>query len=148
MSLRFGLRVAGAVSLMTVPLVPAVGAQGPAPGRALAIEDYYRVLGVGAPSLSPDGRWVAFTVSRRIEATNTDSSQVWVVAASGTPTARPVSDASLDASSPQRGDDGRLRYPAAGRVWIMDPATPAAVSDGGGVHWRRARERAGAGAPA
>ena len=34
------------------------------------IEDYYRVLTVGSPALSPDGKWVAFTVSRRIEATN------------------------------------------------------------------------------
>ena len=33
------------------------------PGRPLAIEDYYRVKTVGNPDLSPDGKWVAFTVS-------------------------------------------------------------------------------------
>lgn len=38
-------------------------------GRALTIEDYYRVKTVGASHLSPDGRWVAFTVATRIEAT-------------------------------------------------------------------------------
>ena len=36
-----------------------------AQGRALAIEDWYRVKNVGAPQVSPDGRWVAYTVSSR-----------------------------------------------------------------------------------
>jgi len=60
-------------------------------GRPLAIEDYYRVLDVGAPQMSADGRWVAFTVSRRIEPTNGDSSEVWVVASDGNVPARRVS---------------------------------------------------------
>ena len=34
----------------------------------------------GAPMLSPDGRWVAFAVTSRDEATNTDPSEVWLVA--------------------------------------------------------------------
>ena len=36
-------------------------------GRALKIEDYYRVRSVGSPSISPDGRWVAVTVTTRVE---------------------------------------------------------------------------------
>ncbi len=41
-------------------------------GRPLAIEDFYRLRSPGAPALSPDGRWVAFTVTSREEATNRD----------------------------------------------------------------------------
>ncbi len=47
--------------------------------RPLQLEDYYRVRDVGSPELSPDGRWVAFTVGTRIEATNGTDTEVWIV---------------------------------------------------------------------
>src|ERR1044071_5743617 len=52
-------------------------------GRPLAIEDYYRVKTVSVPAMSPDGKWVAFTVGTRTEATNADSAEVWLVPADG-----------------------------------------------------------------
>ena len=39
-------------------------------GRALVIEDYYRVKSVGSPQLRQDGKWVAYTVTERIEEDN------------------------------------------------------------------------------
>jgi dipeptidyl aminopeptidase/acylaminoacyl peptidase len=102
------------------------------PGFALlAIEDWYRVPSVGSVEISPDGRWVAYTVSRRIETTNGDSSEVWVVATSGATPPLRVSDPALHATSPQWNDDGRLRFNAMGRIWIVDPVSPSAVTDGG-----------------
>jgi len=68
--MRVHARRALAVAYFIVGNAMTLGAQ--ASGRALTIEDYYRVLDVGAPQMSPDGRFVAFTVSRRIEATNGD----------------------------------------------------------------------------
>src|SRR5262247_22250 len=67
-----------------------VAAQSPA-GRPLAIEDYYRVKTVGGPDLSPDGKWVAFTVSARVETTNGNTSEVWLVASDASAAARRVS---------------------------------------------------------
>ena len=99
--------------------------------RALTIEDYYRVLEPGAPQLSPDARWVAFTVSRRIEATNGDSSEVWVVAVGGDAAPRRVSPPAMQATSPQWAADGRLRFTASGRVWLVDPGAPDAAVDAG-----------------
>src|SRR5687768_12701901 len=49
--------------LWTIP----VASQQPPGGRALTIEDYYRVKSVGNPSISPNGNWVAFTVTTRVE---------------------------------------------------------------------------------
>ena len=61
-------------------VVAASGATAQSPsGRPLAIEDYYRVKTVGNPDISPDGKWVAFTVSTRVEATNDNASEVWLV---------------------------------------------------------------------
>src|SRR6188474_3663279 len=39
------------------------GAAQRAAGRPLAIDDYYRMQTVASPSISPDGRWVVFTVA-------------------------------------------------------------------------------------
>jgi dipeptidyl aminopeptidase/acylaminoacyl peptidase len=96
--------------------------------RALSIEDYYRFLNLGPPQLSPDGRWVAYTVSRRIEATNGDSGEVWIVATTGASAPTRVSGAASHATSPQWAADGRLRFNAAGRAWLVDPAAAATAT--------------------
>ena len=113
------------------PASQASSAQGQ--GRALAIEDYYRIRVVGAPQLSPDGRWVAFTVASRIEATNGDSSEVWLAAADGSTRARRVSAPSTHAVLPQWSADGRLGFAAGGRRWSVNPATPDSIVETGGV---------------
>ena len=103
---------------------PALAAAQPA-GRALTIEDYYRVKTVGAPELSPDGRWVAFTVSTRVEETNGSASEVWLVSADGTSPAHRVSPAGVSAVSPSWEADGRLRFTGGGRAWLINPRAPS-----------------------
>lgn len=114
-------------------------------GRALTIEDYYRVLDVGAPQMSPDARWVAFTVSRRIEATNGDSSEVWVVGADGDTPPRRVSAPATHATNPQWRDDGRLRFTASGRVWVTGSIDWANMVDSGPAAGGRSGRGGGAG---
>ena len=62
-------------------VVTAVVMLGQSSARPLTIEDYYRVLTVGGVALSPDGRWVAFTVSTRVEATNGSQVESFLVPA-------------------------------------------------------------------
>ena len=38
--------------------------------RALTVEDYYRLVTLQAPAMSPDGRWVAFIKTTIVEAEN------------------------------------------------------------------------------
>jgi len=92
--------------------------------RALAIEDYYGMKNVGAPVMSGDGRWVAFDVTTRVEATNGTDSEVWLVPTDGSAAARRVSPAGVFANAPGWLDDGRLRFNAAGRAATVDPAEP------------------------
>ncbi len=111
-------------------LLPCLGtAQGRSAGHPLAIEDYYRIKTVGAPALSPDGHWVAFTVSTRIEATNGDSSEVWLVAGDAAAPARRVSAAGSHATNPEWLADGRLRFTAGGKSWSLDPQSPEALTE-------------------
>ncbi len=122
------LRVRHAVTLATLfTLTARMQAQ----GRALQIEDYYRIRSVGAPAISPDGRWVAFTVTSRVEANNTDSSEVWIVASDGSSTARRVSPEGNDAGGPAWTDDNRLRFTTGGKRWILSPASGAPTEDAG-----------------
>src|SRR5262249_2770392 len=64
-------------------LAVTVAAQQASRGRGLAIEDYYRVQSVGAPSIAPNGRWIAFTVSTRIEDDNSTRTETFVVPSDG-----------------------------------------------------------------
>ena len=108
---------------------PAQGTPPTAPpaSRPLSIEDYYRVRTVGSPQLSPDGAWVAFTLSRRIEATNGDSSAVWLVPADGSAPPRQVSAQGQDAESPRWLEKGWLRYVSDGEEWDLEAARPEAT---------------------
>ena len=56
-----------------------------ATGRALAIEDYYRIKSVGDPQISQNGRWVAYTVTTRVEEDNTNAIETYVAATDGAP---------------------------------------------------------------
>lgn len=111
-------------------------------GRPLAIEDFYRLKAVGSPEISPNGRWVAYTVSTRIEATNTEQGEVWLVSVEGTGAPRRVSEAGADAGAPQWQDDGRLAFTTNGAGYVVDPSAPERVLRG------EAPARAGRGAGA
>jgi dipeptidyl aminopeptidase/acylaminoacyl peptidase len=80
------------------------------PGRPLAIEDYYRVKNVGNPELSPDGKWVAYTVSSRVEATNDNTNEVWLAAFDGSTPPTRISPEGTNATGPRWLDASRIRF--------------------------------------
>jgi dipeptidyl aminopeptidase/acylaminoacyl peptidase len=80
----------------------------PADARPLTVEDYYRIINVQSPAISPDGKWVAFIRSAIVEADNRRQAELWIVAADGSTLARRISDPALNASSPRWSPDGQL----------------------------------------
>ena len=95
-------------------------AQAQKPGRALAIEDYYRVKNVGNPELSPDGKWVAYTVSTRIESTNDNTSEVWLAAFDGSMAPTRISAEGANATGPRWLDATRVRFGGGGKFTKVD----------------------------
>jgi dipeptidyl aminopeptidase/acylaminoacyl peptidase len=85
-------------------------------GRALAIEDYYRIKTVGDPQISPNGRWVAYTVSTRVEEDNTNAIETYVVATDSAATPRRITHEGRDVASPRWTDDNLLEYTLNARV--------------------------------
>jgi dipeptidyl aminopeptidase/acylaminoacyl peptidase len=136
--------------LIAASILPATaGAQpttiGSARARPLAIEDYYRIRTVAAPELSPAGTWVAFTVGTRVEETNGNRSEVWVVPADGSTPARRVSDSTASATNPEWIGDARLRFSSGGRPLVVDAATGTTVPAADGIGGRGAGAGAGSG---
>ena len=127
-SSRLGLLLTGAALLSAGSAGnSAVSAQ--ATRRPLVVEDFYRVKTVGAPSMSPDGRWVAFTVSTRIEATNAETSEAWLVPTDGSAAARRVSAEGSSAATLRWSDDGRLRFVADKKGWSINPIAPDSITE-------------------
>jgi dipeptidyl aminopeptidase/acylaminoacyl peptidase len=104
---------------------PVARQQAPA-GRALTLEDYYRVQTVGSPAISPAGRWVVFTVSTRIEEDNGTRAETWLVPADGSTKPRRVLHYGRDITGARWTDADRLEYPADSQRWTIDPLSPAA----------------------
>ena len=85
--------------LPLVLLVPAiVTAQTPAKLR-LVQGDLYRIKDVGSPVLSPDGQWVAYTVSTADSAKDKRNSDVYMVSWDGTRTVQLTSSPGVQTSS-------------------------------------------------
>jgi dipeptidyl aminopeptidase/acylaminoacyl peptidase len=51
--------------------------------RPLNVDDIYNLLDVRDPQRSPDGQWVAYTVTRAIKDTDKDDTNVWMVSWDG-----------------------------------------------------------------
>ncbi len=155
--MRF-LRLAPALLLPLVCVQIPLRSQ-PQTGRALVIEDYYRVQSVGNPTISPDAKWVTYTVSSRVEEDNSTETGTWVVAADGSRPPYRVQHYGRDVSGARWTDDNRLEYVAERRQWSIDPATPSAAprenvraasvaAPGGGRGGRGGRGGGGGGAGA
>jgi dipeptidyl aminopeptidase/acylaminoacyl peptidase len=79
-----------------------------AAGRALQLDDYYRVETAGTPAISPDGRWVVFARNTIVEADNQRHSELWLSPADGSSPAVRITTPAFNAAAPRWSPDGKL----------------------------------------
>src|SRR6187200_2103361 len=94
--------IALAVVLGACCAVPA-GAQ---PRRLLAVDDLFNLREVRDPQRSPDGKWVAYTVTRAIRDTDKNDTDVWMVSWDGQQQIQVTSTPESE-SSPRWSPDGK-----------------------------------------
>ena len=90
--------------------------------RALQLEDYYALKTVSSPRISPDGRWVAYTVSERIEQDNSSSVETWIARSDGSESPLRIQHDGQDVSEPTWVPEGLRIEDSAGAAWLIDPA--------------------------
>ena len=137
--MRISLALA-ATGVCALPLVAPAMAQTPAAAapapHPMALNDLFRFQTVGNPEISPDGKWIAYTVSTVNTTADKRTTDVWMVSWDGTQDVRLTwgSDSAEDpnglgsSSAPRWSPDGKYLSFMAGRpgkakgsqVWIMD----------------------------
>jgi len=127
---RFSRPLVGiAVLMLTATAGFAVGEEektgaGEAVPRPLTAEDYFRIQNVDEPQISPDGKWVAYTVTGSDLEKDEETSRIWMVpTAGGEPV--PMTSKERSVSHPRWSPDGRylsfLAAPEDGKdqVWTL-----------------------------
>ncbi|MCX6572822.1 MAG: hypothetical protein NTX99_02410, partial [Candidatus Aminicenantes bacterium] len=96
-----------------------------APQRNLAIDDLFQIKDVSEAQVSPDGKWVAYTVGSTSLKEEKSEAQVWMVpTAGGDPI--PMTAKGSSASRPRWSPDGKYlaflsaRGEAKTQVWLLD----------------------------
>jgi dipeptidyl aminopeptidase/acylaminoacyl peptidase len=96
--------------------------------RPLSVDDIYNLKDVRDPQRSPDGKWVAYSVSRAIKDTDKNDSDVWMVSWDGQQQVQVTSTAESE-SSPRWSPDGKYlaflssRQESKGaQIWLMNRA--------------------------
>ena len=117
---------------VTLALCTLALAARPAPAQqrhAMTVRDFLSIARPAEPAVSPDGRWVAYTVTTADPATSRKRTDLWLVSAAGG-AARRVSTDSLGGRSARWSPDGAALAYVTTRggtpeVWVYEPATDA-----------------------
>ena len=115
-----------------VVLACATSVQLASAARGLALEDIYRLQAVSEPQFSPDGKWVAYTVTVSVKETDEDQSDIWLVSWDGRQSVQVTDTPKASEQRPRWSPDGRYlgflsdRGDQSGakksgdQVWILD----------------------------
>jgi dipeptidyl aminopeptidase/acylaminoacyl peptidase len=117
------------IALVGLGAVPRSTAADAPARRPLKLDDLDRLLAVADPQVSPDGQWVAYTVTRVDKEADKDDTDVWMVSWDGTRTVRLTSSPDNE-KKPRWSPDGRyLSFLSArgdkkeeAQLWLLDRA--------------------------
>ncbi|MDP2055978.1 MAG: S9 family peptidase, partial [Acidobacteriota bacterium] len=112
---------------LMAPLTPAAQSR-----RALVLDDHSRILGVGDPQRSPDGLWVAYTVTTIDAEKDRRNTDVWMVKWDGSEQLQLTSSPDSESSPRWSPDNKYLAFVASrgteeekkkgGQIWLLPRA--------------------------
>ena len=101
-------------------LVASIAGATVAQNRTYTVEDLMKVKRVGDPQISPDGRWVAFTLGEVNFDANRTLTQIYVTPIGGGELKR-LTEGERSSTSPRWSPDGKkIAFITGSQVWTMD----------------------------
>jgi dipeptidyl aminopeptidase/acylaminoacyl peptidase len=119
-----------AILTLSVLLMPGVA---DAQKRPLAADDIYNLKEVRDPQRSPDGKWVAYVVSRAIKDTDKNDTDIWMASWDGTQEIRLTSSPDGESRPRWSPDNKYLSFVSSrqgakdGQLWLMNRAGGEAI---------------------
>ena len=119
-------------SIVALASVGAVALQGQAARRAITLDDHSRIINVGDPQRSPDGVWVAYTVTTIDAEKDRRNTDVWMVKWDGSEQLQLTSSPDGESSPRWSPDNKYLAFVASrgteeekkkgGQIWLLNRA--------------------------
>src|SRR4051795_9562484 len=114
-----------AIVTLSLLLIPSVAL---AQKRPLAVDDIYNVKDVRDPQRSPDGKWVAYVVSRAIKDGDKNDTDIWMAAWDGSQELQVTSSPDGESQPRWSPDNKYLSFVSSrqgakgGQLWLMNRA--------------------------
>src|SRR4051812_41987386 len=124
------MKYRAAVLALSLTLIPGVAQ---AQKRPLATDDTYNIKDVRDPQRSPDGKWVAYVVSRAIKDTDKNDTDIWMASWDGTQEIQVTSSPDGESQPRWSPDNKYLSFVSSrqgakdGQLWLLNRAGGEAV---------------------
>lgn len=117
--------ILSACATLLPAVTPAAQAETTTTPRKLEIDDTFKMKSVGSPALSPDGEWVAYTVTTKNYQKNSSNTRIWMRSIQGGDPF-PMTADKISSWSPKFSRDGKKLYFLSARnddktqLWALD----------------------------